>query len=105
MAKRPKIKDTKVSINEELEKQIENDVKMYISTSDVKMTDDGIWVHGKYGFYQISNFPFFIKHLIKDSKDNVFRIIEIPIEKIINIEKLTIDQKILNNVKDGNTDK
>jgi len=73
-----KIKDTKVKINVDIQNEIDNIPEYFIDTEDVKISDKAIFINGKNGWYKIANFGFIIKYLIKDTQDNVFRIIEIP---------------------------
>lgn len=75
---RRKIKSAEVELNEVVKKMIEDDVETFISTEHVLMNSEGIFIHGRNGFYRVCTFPFHIRYLIKDAKDNVFRIIEIP---------------------------
>ena len=38
--------------------------RYYISTDDVKMTNEGTYVKTKFSWYSVAKFPFMIRHLI-----------------------------------------
>jgi len=80
LKKSKKIKKSEVDINQQVKEQIENANirKKLIDTYDVTVYEDAIYINSKKGFYKVCDFAFFIKYIIKDSRDEVYRILEVP---------------------------
>lgn len=59
---------------------------LYLNTSSVKITNNGVYINGKYDWYGVAEFPFQIRHLIRNSDDEVFRILQIGNDKELNLD-------------------
>ena len=58
----------------------------YILGDKVLVNTEGVFVNGKYDWYTVAEFPFQIKHLIRTSDDEVFRILQVGNDKELNLD-------------------
>lgn len=58
----------------------------YILDDKVLVNTEGVFVNGKYDWYTVAEFPFQIKHLIRTSDDEVFRILQVGNDKELNLD-------------------
>jgi len=61
--------------------------RYYISTDDVKMTNEGTYVKTKFSWYSVAKFPFMIRHLIRTANDEVYRIVQIGNDKDLELDE------------------
>lgn len=84
------INKTRKDIDKEAAKEYdedENGVKCYLFSEKVKITTEGVFVLGKYDWYSVAEFPFQIKHAIRDSNDEVYRILQIGNDKELELDE------------------
>ncbi|MCR4558682.1 MAG: hypothetical protein K5685_01215 [Bacteroidales bacterium] len=72
----------------ENEDEISEEIKRcYIHTDNVLMSNEGTFIKTKYDWYRVAQFPFIIRHTIYDSKDEVFRIVQIGNDKDLELDE------------------